>query len=120
MQIVIEGNHLSVTEALRDHIMKQIKRIKKRCGDATDVIARIAGKTKNGWAQSIQVEVHVKGAVLTTKQYLCRSVKDLYTTIKHAFRSIEKRVEHHTAMRMDKLHRKSAVFVRNAKVSAAR
>lgn len=119
MEVVIQGDHLPITEALRRHIAKRIDRIKKRCVKATDVVVRIAGKTKNGWAQSIQVELHVKGAVLTTKHYLCRAVKDFYSTITHAFQSLEKQFEQH-AGRMDKSHRRKSRFVRNVKMFALR
>ncbi len=97
MNLIINGHHMVVTESLREAVLKKLRRFKDRLTGAMKVKVLFAGKKKNGWSPSIQIQVSLKGKVIMVKEYLCREYnlhpQDFYDVVTRAIDVLGQRLE---------------------------
>ncbi len=81
MNLKIIGHNVAVTEAMRAILQRHLDGLKIMLDGAANVVVRICGQKKNGWAQKVRVEAHFKGRIVAVEKFLCRRIGDFYDNL---------------------------------------
>ncbi len=80
MNIIINGSHLSITDAIRDYVTKKLQALDTFVDDSSKVVADL-GKTtnhhKSGDIFRAEIHVHTHGQMLR----VAKEAEDLYSAI---------------------------------------
>ena len=87
MEIVIHGNKLEITDAMKDYIKEKLSKLDKYLEDSDNVRATVVVKIKNPY-QIVEVTIPLKSFILRSEE----KQQDVYAAVDVAVDKLERQI----------------------------
>lgn len=106
VNVQFRWHHMQASEALIRFVMDHLKRSEKLLEGATDVVVRMYGAKKSGYAEKFHIAVFLKRRSILVQKFMARRAGDYYDVSRFAIKTFFNKLNEEKSRERAKARRK--------------